>query len=95
MTDISKVTKWLRENTELSWTRTDGDSPATKQDSYYINRSEAYEFRDLIMDFYSECNLTHKDTNYEITYKKILNYRKGDKVKRKEMLEYLISSSKK
>lgn len=47
----SQVTKWLKENTKLSWTRTGSDTPAVKLDRLYTNRSEGYEIRDVILRF--------------------------------------------
>lgn len=94
MTNKEKLTKWLRNNhSELSWSRVDGDGPQTSDDANYINRSEGYEIRDLIYNYYTCCNLGFSDKNFEITYEKIVNYKKGQKVKRDEMLKYLINSN--
>lgn len=95
MTNIEMISKWLKDNTNLSWNRTEGDSPSVKVDSLYINRSEAYEIRDLINSYYKECNLEYKNDNFEITYKKIINYKKGIKVKRDEILNYLVDGAQK
>jgi Zn-finger protein len=89
MSTESQVTKWLVNNTDLAWTRTGGDAPAVKQDRLYINRSEGYEIRDFILKYYDECNLVHKLENYEITLKKVIEYRKGEKVKTEDLLEHL------
>ena len=89
MSNESKATKWLEDNTDLSWTRTRGDGPQVKRDSSFINRSEAYEIRDFILRYYKECNLEHKDSNYQITLKKIISYKKGEKVKTEELLNHL------
>lgn len=89
MTDETKVTNWLKDNTDLSWTRTNGDSPAVRDDRLYINRSEGYEIRDLILNYYKKYNLTHKSENYTITLKKVLKYKKGEKVKTELMLNHL------
>lgn len=94
MTNIEKISKWLRDNTNLSWSRTEGDSPAVQVDSLYINRSEAYEIRDLINSYYKKCNLEYKDSNFKITYNKIIKYKKGFKVKRDEILSHLIEGIK-
>lgn len=91
MSKESQVTKWLKDNTDLSWTRTGGDEPPVKLDRLYINRSEAYEIRDFILKYYDECNLEHKSDNYEITLKKIMAYNKGEKVKTEDMLNHLKS----
>jgi hypothetical protein len=89
MSKESQVTKWLKENTDLSWTRSAGDAPAVKLDRLYINRSEGYEIRDFILKYYDECNLEHKSENYEITLKKVTSYKKGEKVKTEDLLEHL------
>lgn len=94
MTNESQVTKWLKDNTDLSWTRTDGDSPAVKLDRLYINRGEAYEIRDFILKYYDECNLEHKPENYKISLEKILAYKKGEKVKTEDLLAHLKSKLK-
>ena len=75
MTNEAKITKWLKDNTDLSWTRTEGDSPAVKLDRLYINRSEAYEIRDFIINYYQCCNLGHNDKNYATTFKKIVAFK--------------------
>ncbi|EDM48011.1 hypothetical protein MDG893_14163 [Marinobacter algicola DG893] len=89
MSKESQVTQWLKENTNLSWTRTSGDAPAVKRDRLFINRSEGYEIRDFILQYYDECDLAHKPENYEITLKKIMAYRKGEKVKTQDLLSHL------
>lgn len=89
MINEAKVSKWLRDNTNLSWNRTEGDSPTVKLDRLYINRSEAYEIRDFILKFYDCCNLTHSDKNYKISLKNILAYKTGEKVKSDDMLNHL------
>jgi len=95
MTNKEKLTKWLRDNhSELSWSRTGGDGPQRRDDANYINRSEGYEIRDLIYDYYIHCNIGFKNEYFEITFKKIMNYKKGQKIKRDEMLGYLIDSNK-
>jgi len=93
MTNEAKITKWLKDNTNLSWTRTEGDSPAVKLDRLYLNRGEGYEIRDLIINYYQCCNLEHNDTNYKITYKKMVAFEKGVKVKTEIMLNHLISNN--
>ncbi|CCO48469.1 conserved hypothetical protein [Vibrio nigripulchritudo SOn1] len=94
MSNAQKVTKWLKDNTDLSWTRTGGDEPAVKQDRLYLNRSEAYEIRDFILRYYQECNLRHTGRNYGITLKKINSYKAGEKVKTQDLLEHLSSKVK-
>ncbi len=94
MSKESQVTKWLEDNTDLSWTRTGGDAPPVKLDRLYINRSEGYEIRDFILKYYDECNLKHKPKNYEITLKKIMAYRKGEKSKTEDLLDHLKSKLK-
>jgi hypothetical protein len=94
MTNESQVTKWLKDNTNLSWARTEGDSPAVKLDRQYINRGEAYEIRDFILKYYGECNLEHKPENYKISLEKILAYKKGEKVKTEDLLAHLKSKLK-
>jgi hypothetical protein len=89
MKNEQKITKWLKENTDLSWTRTDGDEPPVKLDRLYINRSEAYEIRDFILKYYQECNLEHSESNYKISLKKILGYKSDEKVKTQELLDHL------
>ncbi|MFT5788047.1 MAG: hypothetical protein ACI8SJ_000142 [Shewanella sp.] len=89
MTKEQVVTQWLEDNTNLSWTRVGGDTPAVKLDRLYINRSEAYEIRDFILKYYQECNLGHKADNYKITLNKIMSYKSGEKVKTQDMLDYL------
>ena len=89
MTNRQKITKWLEDNTDLSWTRTGGDEPAVKQDKLYLNRSEAYEIRDFILKYYDENNFEHKDDNYKTSLKKILDYKKGEKIKTKDLLDHL------
>jgi methionine salvage enolase-phosphatase E1 len=89
MSNEAKVSKWLRNNTNLSWTRTSGDSLAVKLDRVYINRSEVYEIRDFILGYYDCCNLGHKDDNYKNTFDKIIAFKKGEKVKSADMLNYL------
>ncbi|WP_057831223.1 hypothetical protein [Colwellia sp. TT2012] len=91
MTKEQVITQWLTDNTDLSWTRTGGDTPAVKLDRLYINRSEAYEIRDFILKYYKECNLEHKSDNYKITLKKIMSYKSGDRVKTQDMLDHLTS----
>lgn len=66
MSNEAKVSKWLRDNTELSWSRTKGDSPAVKLDRLYINRSEAYEIRDFILTRLM-CN-SREDTSEAMSY---------------------------
>lgn len=95
MSNEAKVSKWLRDNTELSWSRTEGDSPAVKLDRLYINRSEAYEIRDFILGYYDCCNIGHKDENYTNTFSKIISYEKGKKVKSEDMLNHLKKGKKK
>jgi hypothetical protein len=94
MSNSQSVTTWLRNNTDLSWTRTGGDEPPVKLDRLYINRSEAYEIRDFILRYYKECNLEHKAENYAITLKKINSYKSGQKVKTQEMLNHFASKLK-
>jgi len=94
MKDIEKVTKWLTDNTDLSWTRTGGDEPPVKLDRLYINRSEGYEIRDFIIRYYEECNLEHKDSNYEISYNKIMKYKKSERIKAQELLDHLTENHK-
>ena len=94
MTKEQVVTQWLEDNTDLSWTRVGGDTPAVKLDRLYINRSEAYEIRDFILTYYKECKLEHKTDNYKITLKKIMSYKPGNKVKTEDMLEHLSSKLK-
>ncbi|MCL1074830.1 hypothetical protein [Shewanella dokdonensis] len=94
MSNEEKVTKWLKENTDLSWTRTGGDSPAVKEDREYINRSEGYEIRDFILKYYKECGLEHSDSNYEITFNKINNFNPGKKVKTEDLLAHLSAKHK-
>lgn len=89
MSKESQVTQWLKENTNLSWTRTSGDTPAVKRDRLFINRSEGYEIRDFILQYYDACDLAHKPENYGITLKKIMAYRKGEKVKTEDLLNHL------
>lgn len=95
MSKEKQVTQWLKDNTDLSWFRTGGDEPPVKLDRLYINRSEAYEIRDFILNYYSECNLAHNSGNYEITLKKIMNYKPGEKVKTEELLNHLKRKHKK
>lgn len=95
MSKESQLTKWLEDNTDLSWTRTGGDAPPVKLDRLYINRSEGYEIRDFILKYYDECNLGHNSENYEITLKKIMAYQKGEKVKTEDLLAHLKSKLKK
>lgn len=95
MSKESQVTKWLEDNTDLSWTRTGGDAPPVNLDRLYINRSEGYEIRDFILKYYDECKLEHKPENYEITLKKIMAYQKGEKVKTEDLLAHLKSKFKK
>lgn len=77
MSNEAKVSKWLRDNTDLSWSRTEGDSPAVKLDWLYINRSEAYEIRDFILGYYNCCGLGHNDDNYKKTFDRIIAFKKG------------------
>ena len=95
MSEESQLTKWLEDNTNLSWTRTGGDAPAVKLDRLYINRSEGYEIRDFILKYYYECNLRHNSVNYEITLEKIMAYQKGEKVKTEDLLAHLKSKLEK
>lgn len=92
MKNSSLITQWLKDVKKVSFSRSEGDGPQTKVDSLYINRNEGYELRDLILDYYKEKNIIHKYENYEITYKKIMGYKKGEKVKRNDMLKYLVDS---
>lgn len=94
MTNEAKITKWLRENTNLSMARTEGDSPAVKLDRLYINRSEAYEIRDFILKYYGCCKLGHTDENYKKTFNKIREFKKGEKVKTETMLNHFKSNNK-
>jgi len=94
MTNKAKITKWLKDNTDLSWTRTEGDSPAVKLDRLYMNRSEAYEIRDFIINYYQCCNLGHNDKNYATTFKKIVAFKKGEKVKTETMLNHFKDNNK-
>lgn len=89
MSDKQSVTKWLEENTNLSWTRTGGDEPPVKLDRLFINRSEGYEVRDFILKYYEQCNLKHSTSNYEKSFLKIMAYRKGEKVKSQDLLDHL------
>ncbi len=93
MQNSSKVEKWLKDNTDLGWRRSSGDSPAIKLDSLYINRAEGYEIRDLIVNYYTNCKLEFSDKNFLTTFNKIMKYKKGIKVKREDMLEHLQSSN--
>jgi hypothetical protein len=87
-----EVTKWLKDNTDLSWTRTGGDEPPIKLDRLYINRSEGYEIRDFILKYYQECNLKHSESNYKITLNKIFKFKSGEKVKTQKLLNHLSSN---
>lgn len=89
MSNIQTLTKWLEENTTLSWTRTGGDEPPIKLDRLYINRSEGYEIRDFILKYYEHCKLKHSASNYQTSLKKIMAYKKGEKVKSQELLDHL------
>lgn len=90
MSNEAKVEKWLRDHHQhLSWNRTPGDTPAKRVDAEFINRSEGYEIRDLIVSYYNGCNLSFSDENFSKTYPKIVSYKKGEKVKRDEMLKHL------
>lgn len=89
MTNTEKITNWLKENTDLIWERAGGDERPIREDRNYINRSEGYEIRDFILKYYKECNLKHKDSNYEKSFKKIMSYKKGEKVKSTDLLEHL------
>lgn len=95
MTNEAKVTKWLTNNTDLSWSRTEGDNPAVKLDRLYINRSEAYVVRDFILGYYDCCKLGHNDNNYEKTFDRIVAFEKGKKVKSEDMLNHLKKGKKK
>ncbi len=88
-TNISNLNEWLEENTDLSTTRTSGDSPAVKLDREFINRSERYEVRDLIIELYDDCNLAYSDENFKKTLKKIMDFNKGKKTKRVDYLSHL------
>ena len=92
MKNESKVRAWLKENTDLAWVRTGGDTPAVKLDRLYINRSEGYEVRDFMLGYYECCNLEHNDKNYKNSFTKITKFRKGEKVKRVDMLNHLKKS---
>ncbi|MGX5833763.1 hypothetical protein ACWIJ6_06355 [Aeromonas piscicola] len=94
MNNEQSVSKWLKENTDLSWSRSGGDTPAVKLDRLYINRSEAYEIRDFILEYYDVCKLEHKAENYKITLNKILAYKGDEKVKREDMLNHLVQTHK-
>lgn len=94
MSNETKVTKWLKDNTDLSWSRTEGDSPAVKLDRLYINRSEGYEIRDFIIKYYQCCNLGHNDQNYKKTLKKIMNFKKAEKIKTETLLNHLKNNNK-
>lgn len=95
MSAKSEVTKWLDKNYDLSWVRTGGDGPQIKIDRLYINRSEGYEIRDFILRYYDECTLEHKPENYEKTMKKIMAYRKNEKVKTEDLMTHLKNKLKK
>lgn len=95
MENKSKVTKWIRDNTDLDFKRSTGDGPQIKLDSLFVNRKEAYEIRDLIYTYYTNCNLAFTDKNFSTTFKKIMSYKAGIKVKRDDMLDYLTKSVKK
>lgn len=89
MSDTHSVTKWLEENTNLSWTRTGGDEPPVKLDRLYINRSEGYEVRDFILKYYKQCKLEHSTGNYEKSFRKIMAFKKGEKLKSQDLLDHL------
>ena len=89
MSDKQAVTKWLKENTDLSWTRTGGDEAPVKLDRLYLNRSEGYEIRDFILKYYEKCNLKHSSNNYEKSFGKIMAYKNGEKVKTQDLLDHL------
>ncbi|MDP8098395.1 hypothetical protein [Pasteurella atlantica] len=89
MLNESKVTGWLKDNTDLSWTLTNGDTPSVKLDRLYINRSEGYEIRDFILKFYDKYHIKHKSDNYKITFEKIMAYKEGEKVKTEDLLNHL------
>ncbi|EDK9054046.1 hypothetical protein O3R54_004256 [Salmonella enterica] len=91
----SQVTKWLKENTKLSWTRTGSDTSAVKLDRLYTNRSEGYEIRDVILRFFKDNNVGHKDEHYKIIYDGIINYKKGHRVETSDLLEHLKTYLKK
>lgn len=90
-----KVTKWLKDNTDLSWTRTGSDTPAVKLDRLYTNRSEAYEVRDVMLRFFKDNNVTHSDGAYKIIFDGIIAYKKGETVKTDDLLEHLKTFLKK
>jgi len=84
------VENWLKENhSELCWHRVGGDKPPIRTDSFYLNRSEGYEVRDLMYEFFRNCNIQCNEENLEKVYNEIQNYKEGEKVKREEVLGYL------
>lgn len=88
--NAKKVAKWLRENTKLSDKRTGGDEPAVKEDREYLNRSELYEVRDLIVRYLDEAKKEYSDTICKNAYNKIVKFRKGQKVKTQDFLDHLL-----
>ncbi|MBY8037540.1 hypothetical protein KW477_06025 [Vibrio fluvialis] len=95
MSNEQLVTNWLKNNTNLSWSRTGGDQPPVKLDRLYINRSEAYEIRDFIIKLCSEGNYKHSDENYNIIYNDIKAYKPSEKLTTQELLSHLLSKYKK
>jgi len=94
MIEKAILTEWLKsEHPELSWKRTPGDTPDTGLDSLFLNRSEGYEIRDLIYNYYQHCKLEFKESNFKITFKKIMKFEAGKKVKREAFLQYLIDNN--
>jgi len=85
------IENWLKKNCpELSWRRVGGDKPPIRTDSFYLNRSEGYEIRDLMYEFFKSCNnIQCNKENLEEVYNEIQNYKKGEKVKREEVLNHL------
>ncbi|EHZ2726888.1 TPA: hypothetical protein NJ328_002883 [Vibrio parahaemolyticus] len=90
--NAKKVGKWLRENADpkLSETRTGGDEPAVEEDREYLNRSELYEVRDVIVRYIDEAKKSYSDTICKNAYNKIKDFRPGSKVKTQDFLDHLL-----
>jgi len=90
MCDKSRIINWLKDNhPELSWHRIGGDKPPIDIDSLFINRQEGYEIADLMYEFFNSCYIEYNDSNFMKVYNAIQSYRKGEKVKREELLKFL------
>lgn len=91
MTLENKITKWLLNNIELNWRKRTSDESNSATEGQIMNRKRGYELRDFLISYYDKCKLEHTYENYRISLIKILNYKRGEEITSKELLDHLMN----